>query len=156
MARKQRQKPMPLHRMTDKAPRNDDYRYQIIPRTVDMAQTTPEIDGKVMPYGRSGGCMTDDKGVADAIVAKYGKDDVEVWPVKDKWHPSDQGHRYTFQGIALPWHKYDEYGRLIRDKDNKTCDNVKSMDATEKEITKAAIDDTIEQKIEEESENSNM
>lgn len=114
---KKLRKPMPLHRMTDKAKRNDNYRYQIIPLSEDVARQTLEIDGIPLPYGRSGGFMTDDIGVANAIVDKYGSRRIDVWDVKGQWHPADRGHKYTFSGIHLPWHKYDEYGRLIRTND---------------------------------------
>jgi len=116
---KRLKKPVPLHRLTDKAKRNDTTRYQIMPMTKDMLETPPVIEGKEFTYGKSGSFMTDDKGVADEIVAKYGKHEVEVWDVNHTWHPSDDGHKYRFSNVDLPWKKnnphYDEYGKRIDD-----------------------------------------
>lgn len=110
-------KPMPLHRMTDRAKRNDDYRYQIIPINEGVARQTLELDGVPLPYGRSGAFMTDDIGVANAITDKYGKRNIDVWDVKSKWHPSDKGHKYTFGNVDLPYKhnnpNYDEFGKRI-------------------------------------------
>ena len=140
-------KPMPLHRMTDRAKRNDDYRYQIIPLTKDVAEKTLELDGKPLPYGRSGAFMTDDSGVANAVKDKYGGNDkVDVWDVKGKWNPSDEGHKYTFSGIELPWHKYDEYGRLIREEmqdDTKNKTQQESSGLQESTITDSKKDGCI-------------
>jgi hypothetical protein len=132
---KRLKKPMPLHKMTDRVKRNDDYRYQIIPTDERIARQTLELDGKPLPYGRSGAFMTDDIGVANALVDKYGKRGIDVWDVKSKWHPSDKGHRYTFSNVDLPWKKgnpnYDEYGKRIdviikndENKDNEVNDNI--------------------------------
>jgi hypothetical protein len=106
-------RPVPLHKLTDKTPRNDKKRYQFIPMTQDMAMQPPELEGKTFAYGRSGSCMTDDKGIADEIEAKYGKGEVQVWELEDKWHPADWGHKYKFSGIKMPWHQYNELGERI-------------------------------------------
>jgi hypothetical protein len=113
-------KPMPLHKMTDRAKRNDNMRYQIIPTSPDVAGQTLELDGKPLPYGRSGAFMTDDVGVANAIKDKYdgyGMGKIDVWDVKSQWHPSDKGHRYTFGNVDISYKhnnpNYDEYGKRI-------------------------------------------
>jgi hypothetical protein len=108
---KPRELPMPMRKLTEK-PRNDDTRYEIIPMTEGMATRTVDIDGVPMHWGSSGGFMTNDSGVADEVVNKYG-DEVMMYATKDKWHPSDRGHRYTFPGVRLPWHKYDKDGKRI-------------------------------------------
>lgn len=108
---------MPLRKLTNKT-RNDDVRYEVIPMTEDMPSKTVEIDGHRMPWGASGGFMTNDKGVADEIQGKYGHR-VMTYETKGQWHPSDRGHRYTFPGVQLPWHRYDENGKRIDSGYNK-------------------------------------
>jgi hypothetical protein len=70
------------------------------------------VDGKVMKFSREGFLTVTDPAVANDIRQKYG-DEVTVSRIAAP-HPSDRGHTYFFQGVSLPWHKYDEYGRRIR------------------------------------------
>jgi hypothetical protein len=59
---------------------------------------------------------------------------IDVWDVKSQWHPSDKGHHYTFQGIEMPWHKYDECGRLIRNNDDSVIIEQTSEKESEESI----------------------
>jgi hypothetical protein len=75
---------------------------------------TPEIDGKKYPFTRNGQFYVRDKGIADELQAKYGYENLIVDPTTIP-HPSDRGHKYRFVSIALPWAKYDELGRRIKE-----------------------------------------
>lgn len=74
----------------------------------------PEIDGRKMPFGRNGTLRVHDKGLADELQAKYGYENLIVDPTILP-HVSDRGHKYFFRGVRLPWHKYDEYDRRIKE-----------------------------------------
>lgn len=115
--------PMPLHKLSDTTPRNDTTRYELVPLTSRMADTTPELEGKQFFYGRSGAMMTNDRGVAEAIQQKYGKKEMLMFETKAAFHPADKGHKYTFGGVRLPWHKYCELcgRRMSNDTDGTTC-----------------------------------
>ena len=77
-----------------------------------------EIDGKLLPFGREGTLRLRDGAVANAVRQKYNKDLVVTRMRRPDVH--DRGHNYFFgQMPALPFAKYDELGRRIRDGETK-------------------------------------
>lgn len=70
--------------------------------------------------------MVYDKGIAREIEQRYGKkakgDDggeVLVAEVDNENPQHERGHKYTFATLALPYAKYDELGRRIKEKGRK-------------------------------------
>lgn len=61
-----------------------------------------------------GRCLISDPALAAEIRKDHPKD-LAVSRIFTS-HPADRGHRYIFgQMPSMPWHKYDENGRRIRD-----------------------------------------
>jgi len=66
--------------------------------------------------------MVYDKGLANAIEQKYGRNargndggEVLVCEIDNEDPTHERGHTYNFRMPALPYARYDELGRRIRD-----------------------------------------
>ena len=71
------------------------------------------VDGKLLKFGKNGWLRLSDEGMANEVRQVYGRA-VTVSRVNgDK--PVDRGHTYFFNVPALPWQKYDELGRRIKE-----------------------------------------
>jgi len=85
--------------------RNDYYRYQMMPLNPALKDKTLTLGDKKFKPGRTGGFLCKDGGEARDLVTKYGDHNLDIWEVKDHWHPADRGHKYIQNGVALPWHR---------------------------------------------------
>jgi hypothetical protein len=82
-----------------------------------------EIDGKAILFNKQGVIHTDDAGLAHAINQKYGHQtktgngDAVVIPLEkyNEHRSRDRKEVYYHTVPALPWHRYDENGRRIRE-----------------------------------------
>lgn len=98
-----------------------DYKYEVIQATPTKVKV--DVDGKTMPFGKLNAFRVGDPGVANEIRQKYGKQvtvtKINTRPIVDrKLHPN----RITSPG--MPWHTYDELGRITtKEKDNVLQDN---------------------------------
>ncbi len=82
-------------------------RYEATPFVRGMAEEPMEIDGKVLPWGTSGGAHIKDEGMAKAIEQKY-EGRVIVSPVQSP-DAHDRGHKYFFGGWPeMPWKRKQE------------------------------------------------
>jgi hypothetical protein len=85
--------------------------YEVIKAT--EIHTNIEINGKKMPFGKLDAFRVKDPGVAKAIEQKYGSevvvDKIDTTPLDEK-----KTHPNRIVMPALPWHEYDETGKIIR------------------------------------------
>jgi hypothetical protein len=75
-------------------------------------------------YGR---CVVNDPTLANEIRQEHSRD-LSVNRIFSN-HPSDRGHKYFHTCPALPWHKYDELGRRIREEPEKEQDDERGSKA---------------------------
>lgn len=97
-----------------------EHAYEVIKavtRPVDV-----EVGGKKMPFGNKGAFRVRDAGVANEIKGKYGHD-VTVTKINTRQEVEKKLHPNRITSPGMPWHKYDEFGRIIReDKDDALQD----------------------------------
>ncbi len=88
--------------------------YEIIKADPKLPNTL-EVNGKEYKFRDNGMMRVKDRGEAFAIREKYGKGKrPAITTTRVNYpHPSDRGHKYTFAGIAMPWHRFDENGKRI-------------------------------------------
>lgn len=88
--------------------------YEIIKADPNLPNTL-EVNGKEYKFRPNGMMRVQDRGEAFAIREKYGRGRApKVTTTKVNIpHPSDRGHKYTFQVPAMPWHRFDENGKRI-------------------------------------------
>ncbi len=98
-------------------------RYEILPYTPGMATETLELGEKKYPWGAQGAIHVKDGGEAQALQEKYDGRVITMKVQSPDIH--DRGHRYFFSMPGLPWAKYDEYGRRIRDGETKSQEEEK-------------------------------
>lgn len=72
--------------------------------------------GKKMPFGKLGAFRVKDPGVANEIRAKYGRD-VTVTKINAIHADERKLHPNRIISPGMPWHKYDDFGRKVKDKD---------------------------------------
>src|SRR3990167_3515851 len=82
-----------------------------------------EVGGKVLPFGRLGNFRTSDPGVAREIEKRWGSytkgatKEVVVAEVEHKFD-FEPGHKYTHSFPGMPWHRHDEFGKVIKGDSN--------------------------------------
>lgn len=82
-----------------------------------------EIDGRQLRFNKRGVTTTDDAGIARAIEQKYGyasktgDGSAVVIPLEAYNEHRDRKVKrtYYFTNPAMPWAKYDELGRRVKD-----------------------------------------
>lgn len=90
-------------------------RWMVVKAVKDPNWKSIVIDGKEMKFGRDGAFRVNDPGIAEAIRKEVGNR-ATVTRFRNPDPVSDRGHRYFFgQMPAMPWHRYDEFGRRIYD-----------------------------------------
>jgi hypothetical protein len=72
-----------------------------------------EVGGKKLKFGPDGWLRVSDPGQAEEIRQRYGQQ-VTVTRMRNP-DPADRGHTYVFTSPGMPWHRYDELGRRIKD-----------------------------------------
>jgi len=78
-----------------------------------------------MKFGKKGAFKVKDKAIADEIRQTVGAK-ATVNRMRQP-EPADRGHKYFFgQMPALPWHKYDENGKRIKEEENQNEQNIVS------------------------------
>lgn len=100
--------------------------YEIVKARRNVGDHLDLGDGKQLNLAKIGPTIVKDHGVAMAVEQKYGRDkrgarsgDVLVIPV-DNNHRHEDPHgltHWTFTVPTLPWAKYDELGRRIKEKE---------------------------------------
>lgn len=106
---------------------------------IDKSVDGVEIGGQKMKFGKSGGFRIEDAAKAKDIDMEWGysgrrhgrKDKVLVIPTDDK--RVEPGHNYTFTTIALPYARYDEFGRRIRDEGDNDGSQERSREESDTE-----------------------
>lgn len=73
-----------------------------------------EVNHKKMPFGKLGAFRVRDQGVANEIRDKY-KGDVTVTKVNTRPVMEKKLHPNRITSPGMPWHKYDELGKIIRE-----------------------------------------
>jgi len=74
---------------------------------------TVEIDKKKMPFGKYNAFRVKDPGIANAIRDKY-KGRVTVTGINATHVEERKLHKSKVVSPGMPWHKYDELGRIVR------------------------------------------
>ena len=81
---------------------------------------TLDVDGHKVKLSRRGDAIIHDPGLARAIDQKYGnhkraqhRRSVVVAEVDNEDRTRERGHTYTFRMPGMPWHEYDELGRIV-------------------------------------------
>ena len=97
----------------DPAPDRHAGRKWMIKPALDPHMKYLELNGKKYRFNKDGNMVVKDQVVARALQQKYGID-IAVGGVRYP-HVADRGHRYFFTSPGMPWHKYDELGRLIKE-----------------------------------------
>lgn len=73
-----------------------------------------EAGGRILKFGKEGCMRVSDQGLANEIRQKYGGD-VTVSRVRHTDTNERGVHKYFFTSPGMPWHKYDEFGRRIKE-----------------------------------------
>lgn len=70
-----------------------------------------------MKFNREGRFMVSDEKLAREIQTEV---DQNATVTRVRWDdPADRGHTYFFTTPGLPWHKYDELGRRIKEDEDE-------------------------------------
>lgn len=97
-----------------------DRQYEVIKAVTNKVNV--EIGGKKMPFGKLGAFRVKDPGVANAIRQKYGRQ-VTVTGINTTPKMERKLHPNRIVSPGMPWHKHDEFGKIIRkDNDNAIQD----------------------------------
>jgi len=90
-----------------------DKQYEVIKATTRPFDV--EVGGKRMPFdNRFNAFRVKDPGVADAIRQKYDRD-VTVTAISTETKVNKRLHPNRIVSPGMPWHKYDELGRIMRE-----------------------------------------
>jgi len=103
-----------------------DKQYEVIKATTRPLEV--EISGKRMPFdSKYNAFRVKDPGVAEAIRQKYDRD-VTVTAIPTVSRMEKQLHPNRIVSPGMPWHKYDELGRIIREeKENALQDSERNQ-----------------------------
>ena len=73
-----------------------------------------EAGGKQLNFSKEGFMRVSDPGIANEIRQRYGSE-VTVSRVRHTDSHERGIHKYFFTSPGMPWHKYDELGRRIKE-----------------------------------------
>ena len=93
-------------------------KWMVIKATRDPSFQGVTLDGQTMKFGKKGAFMVDDPVKADEIRKTVGTNaTVTRFRTPDS---HERIHRYFFGQLpAMPWHKYDDNGRRMREETNE-------------------------------------